>query len=201
MTVGKDNKENLLKMNLQLFAEDPAAAEEGDAGGAEAQADKGDAGNDGVSIEEIMAENARLKVENTRNKVALDKALKNAGELTKQLRAKMTAAEQEEEAKKEAEEAQRAELNELKEFKRRTEARDRYLSMGMSVEFAKQAADAEVKGDMDAFATVMKQYNDASLKEREAEWLKSRPDINVGHGDEADEMTKLSKEIDAAMGL
>ena len=162
-----------------------------------------DTTNDSESVDtlqSLMAENARLKAESARNKTAIDKLTKNNGELTKQLRAKMTAQEQEEEAKREAAEAQQKEINELKEFKRRAEATERYLTMGMSADFAKQAADAEVKGDMDAFATVMKQYNEASIKAQKDEWLKSRPDINASHGDD-DDMKKLEKEVEAAMGL
>lgn len=167
----------------------------------EAEANNENGNEPEVSIESLLAENARLKVESGRNKAALDKALKNNGELTKQLRAKMTAAEQEAEAKKEAEEAQRKEINELKAFKRRAEAKERYLAMGMSQEFANQAADAEVQGDMDAFASVMKQYNDASLKAQQAEFYKNRPDINIGHGEEENELAKLEREIAMAMGV
>ena len=58
----------------------------------EAEATTGTGNEQEVSIESLLAENARLKVESGRNKAALDKALKNNGELTKQLRAKMTAA-------------------------------------------------------------------------------------------------------------
>lgn len=75
------------------------------------------------------------------------------------------------------------------------------MMMGMSADFAKQAAEAEVKNDMDTLASVMKQYNDASLKAQQAEFLKNRPDINAGHGEENDEMSKLEKEIAAAMGV
>lgn len=213
--VNKSALRDKLGMNLQFFAENPDGKGNGGATGGNNAGDN-DAGSNGsdntdgngegnqdsgISIESLMAENAKLKVEITRNKTALDKALKNAGELTKQLRAKMSAAEQEEEAKREAEEAQRKELNELKEFRRKAEARERYLTMGMSAEFAKQAADAEVKGDMDAFAAIMKQYTDASVKAHEAEWLKNRPDINAGHGDGDDDMAKIEKEVQAAMGL
>lgn len=173
------------------------------AGGANPEGNNGKPadGNDGaITLESLMAENARLKAEGARNKIALDKALKNNGELNKQLRAKMTAAEQEEEAKRAEAEAQKAEIASLKEFKRRAEAKERYLTMGMSAEFASQAADAEVKGDMDAFAAVMKQYNDASIKAQRDEWIKSRPEPNVGHG-ENDDMAKLEKEIETAMGF
>lgn len=154
-----------------------------------------------ITMESLMAELAKVKAESAKTKTALDKALHNNGELTKQLRAKMTAAEQEAEAKKEQEEARQKELDELKEFKRRAEARERYLSMGMTAEFAKQAADAEVKGDMDAFAAVMKQYHTSSIKAHEAEWFKQRPEINAGHGEDDNEIAKLEKTIDAAMGL
>lgn len=154
-----------------------------------------------VSIDGLMAQLAALKVENARNKAALDKQMKANGELTKQLRAKMTAAEQEAESKREADEAQKKLISDLQEFKHRAEAKERYMMMGMSADFAKQAAEAEVKNDMDTLASVMKQYNDASLKAQQAEFLKNRPDINAGHGEENDEMDKLEKEIAAAMGV
>lgn len=153
-----------------------------------------------VTMDGLMAQLATLKVENARNKAALDKQMKANGELTKQLRAKMTAAEQEAEEKKAREDEQKQLISDLQEFKHRAEAKDRYLMMGMSPEFAKKAADAEVKGDMDTLASVMKQYTDASLKAQQAEFLKNRPDINAGHGEE-NEITSLEKEIAAAMGL
>ena len=154
-----------------------------------------------ITMESLMAELAKAKAENAKNKTALDKALHNNGELTKQLRAKMTASEQEEQAKKEAADALMAEMQELKAFKRRAEAQERYTTIGMSAEFAKAAADAEVKGDMDAFAAIMKRYNEATIKAQQDEWNRNRPDINAGHETSEDETTKLEKEIATAMGL
>ena len=187
--------DNLLKMRLQFFAEDPEPADDPDGN----EPDGNDGGGE-VTIESLMAENARLKVDSAKNKTALDKALKNVGELTKQLRAKMTVSEQEEQARKDEEDRRLAELNDLKEFKRKAEAKERYLTIGMNAEFAKLAAEAEVKGDMDAFADVMKRYNDASIKEQKDEWIRSRPDINSGHGDDEDEMAALEKQVASAMG-
>lgn len=100
------------------------------------------------TVESLMADMAKLKAENARNKAALDKALHNNGELTKQLRAKMTASEQEEEAKREREEAIQKHLKDLEDYKRKSEARERYLTLGMNAERARQAAEAEVAGDM-----------------------------------------------------
>lgn len=125
---------------------------------------------------DLVAENAKLKAEMAKNKLALDKALHNNGELTKQLRAKMTASEQEEEAKRAAEEAQANRIKELEDYKKRSEARERYMStIGMTADLAKEAADAEVAGDMDALASVYKRHQQTVLKASEAEWLKKRP--------------------------
>lgn len=163
--------------------------------------EQGTGGEEQITVESLMAELAKVKAESAKNKTALDKALHNNGELTKQLRAKMTATEQEEQAKKEAADAMLAEMEDLKQFKRRAEAQERYTTIGMSAEFAKAAAEAEVKGDMDAFAAVMKRYNEATIKAQQDEWNRTRPDINAGRENAEDEATKLEKEIAAAMGL
>lgn len=163
----------------------------------------GDNGNQQeVTMESMIAEMAKLKAENAKNKAALDKALHNNGELTKQLRAKMTASEQEEEAKREAEEAQKKLIKDLQDYKLKSEARERYMTtIGMSADLAKQAAEAEATGDMEALSNVYKQHQAAVLKASKDEWLKNRPEINAGHGDGDDEITKIEKEVEAAMGL
>ena len=134
-----------------------------------------------ITIESVMAELAKAKAENARTKTALDKALQSNGELTKQLRAKMTASEQEEEAKRAAEEAQQNRIKELEDFKRKAEAKERYVTIGMSADLAKEAAEAEVSGDMDGLAAIYKKHSDISLKAKEAEWLKARPMPEAGH--------------------
>lgn len=137
-----------------------------------------------ITVDSLMAQMAQLKAENAKNKTALDKALHTNGELTKQLRAKMTASEQEAEAKREAEEAQANRIRDLEEYKARSEARERYLTLGMPADMAKEAADAEVKRDMDALASVYKRHQEASLKAHEAEWLKNRPVPTTGREEE-----------------
>lgn len=139
-----------------------------------------------VTMESLIAELSKVKAESAKNKAALDKALHNNGELTKQLREKMSASEKEEEAKREAEEAQANRIKELEDYKRRSEARERYLALGMSPELAKDAAEAEVAGDMDALTAVYKKNTDSVLKAQRDEWLKSQPQVNAGHGEGAD---------------
>ena len=154
--------------------------------GQAAEADKKEDGSEPITLESVMAELAKAKAESAKNKAALDKALHSNGELTKQLRAKMTASEQEEEAKRLAEEAQANRIKELEDFQRRTNAKERYLQLGMAVDLAKEAAEAEVAGDMDALTSVYKRYNEASMKAFKDEWMKTRPVPESGRGENAD---------------
>lgn len=139
-----------------------------------------------VTLESLMTELSKVRAESAKNKAALDKALHNNGELTKQLREKMSASEKEAEAKREAEEQQANRIKELEDYKRRSEARERYLAMGMAPDLAKDAAEAEVAGDMEGLTSVYKKNTDFMLKAKEAEWLKSQPKVNAGHGEGAD---------------
>lgn len=139
-----------------------------------------------ITVDSLMAEMAQLKAENAKNKAALDKALRNNGELTKQLRAKMTASEQEAEAKREAEEAQANRIKDLEEYKAKSEAKERYLAIGMTADLAKEAAEAEVARDMDALTEIYKRHNEASLKASMDEWIKSRPEPAAGRGENAE---------------
>ena len=110
-----------------------------------------------ITVDSLMAQMAQLKAENAKNKTALDKALHTNGELTKQLRAKMTASEQEAEAKREAEEAQANRIRDLEEYKARSEARERYLTLGMPADMAKEAADALAAKQAQLDASVLQQ--------------------------------------------
>ena len=146
----------------------------------------GDKGNQPeVTMESMIAEMAKLKAENAKNKAALDKALHNNGELTKQLRAKMTASEQEEEAKREAEEAQKKLIKDLQDYKLKSEARERYMTtIGMSADLAKQAAEAEVTGDMEALSGVYKQHQSqqVALRQNGGGYVDRQVFHAVGHG-------------------
>ena len=139
-----------------------------------------------ITMESLNADNAKLRAELAKNKVALDKALHNNGELTKQLRAKMTAQEQEDEAKRIEAENFRNHMAELEAFKKRTEAKERYLTIGMTPELAKEAAEAEVSGDMDVLTDVYKRYNEASIKAHKDEWIKTRPEPAASRDESAE---------------
>ena len=138
--------------------------------------------DDAPTVEELMAQLAQERAARAKDKAALDKALKEKGEITKSLRAKQTQQEIEDDAKREEAEATKAYIAELEAYKHKNEAKERYLLQGMSAELATKAADAEVKGDMDALADIQKQHTTALLKEKEKEWKASRPQLNAGSG-------------------
>lgn len=131
---------------------------------------------------ELLKQIADLKAELNRNKKARDKALSEVGEYKKQLRAKMTADEQAEIERQEAEAERKAYVESLETFKKTAEATARYALQGMNQDMAKQAADAEISGDMDLLADIQRKHAQQMVKDAQAEWLKSRPEINTGGG-------------------
>lgn len=133
-----------------------------------------------VTMESLMEKIASLEVENKRNKAALDKALKEKGDITKQYREVLTETQQAKIDKETADEEHRQYVESLELFKAKAEARARYALQGMSEEMAVKAAEAEISGDMDGLAMIQKQHTEAIIKAKEAEWLKSRPQVNAG---------------------
>lgn len=134
--------------------------------------------DDKKSKEDILSELSKLKMEKERTKLALDKALKEVGDLKKSLRQNMTAQEQEDAAKKEY-------VTMLEDFKRKTEAKERYLIQGMTVEMAEKAAEAEVSGDMDGLRDLQKQHTENTIKAEKAKWQKTIPQSQYGVGNDS----------------
>lgn len=135
-----------------------------------------------VTVESLMEEIARLKTSEQKTKLALDKALKEKGDLTKQYREVLTETQQAKIDKETADEEHRQYVSELEEFKKKTLAKERYLMQDMPVDMAEKAAEAEVSGDMDALANIQKQFRETSLKNAKAEWEKATPQPQFGTG-------------------
>ena len=196
-----EEQKNMIPMNLQLFAEninsDSAENPEpqDDDGGENPEEDKKD---ETPSVEELMTQLAKERAEKAKLKNSFDEASSEAAKYKRQLREKQTAKEIEDEEKQKEAEAHKAYVAELENFKKKAEAKARWALLGMSEDLATKAAEAEVKGDMDELASVQKKHQDALLKQKEKEWLKSRPDINAGNG-ELDDKAALEKQIEEIM--
>ena len=183
-------------MNLQLFAESPG----GDGGETGNDGDSGDSGSGSdkaPSVEELLAQLAQERATNAQNKAALDKALKEKGELTKNLRAKMSAEEQEAEAKKAADEAKDARIQELESKFRTMDYSKRYMGIGMDEKTAESLS--ELTGDLpdvDKFFSALDKFMKSKIKsageDAIQELIKKNPEIKSGTGDS--EKNALAKE-------
>lgn len=135
---------------------------------------------------------AKQELEGKKNKAALDKALKEKGDITKELREKMTEAQRAQLEKEEEDEAQKKYVSDLELYKQRNEGIKRYMSVpGMTMELAEKAADAELDKDSGTdFATVMEEYYTTRAKKEKEDAIKKRSQPNVGDGN----YPKMTKE-------
>lgn len=181
----------LLPMNLQFFAEDAGEGTDESSGSTDNGETKPepDEGEPSKSYEDALSEIAAAKAEAKKLKAERDAALKKSGEISKQLRAKMSEDELKAEQDAQAKEEYEAHVKELEQYKAENEALKRYRLQGMTDDLAAKAAKAEIEGDMDALADVQKQHTQSLIKAKEAEWKASRPRVNVGD-DEDSSMTK-----------
>lgn len=130
------------------------------------------------TVEELMAQLAAEKASAAKNKKALDKALKEKGEISKALRNKQTAEEQEAAAKAE-EERERQEKYEtaLKELDH-IKAVNAYKNV--SENSVESLIDAVADGDHVSIAQIIDNEVKAAVALAKAEWQKSRPRVNAG---------------------
>lgn len=137
-------------------------------------------GEDGPTVEELMAELARERAQSQKFKASLDNATSEAADLKRKLRARQTADEQ---AQADAEEAARQHAEYVKSLERKValmDAKNRYLSLGMSEELAADTAEADVEKDQDRIVANFRKHQEAMIKDEQAKWLASRPQIQTG---------------------
>lgn len=145
--------------------------------------------SDAPKVEDLMSELAQLKADMARNKNALDKALREKGEITKKLREKQTAEEAEAEAKAEAEAARAEREAEMEKTIATYEAKSMFAEMGLQGQDLDNAVNAKIDGDEKTVYSIIVKYfenkYESALKTKESEWLGSRPQVNVGVGENA----------------
>lgn len=131
------------------------------------------------SVDELMAQIASEKARADKNKLELDKALKENSTVKKALREKQTAEEQEAEAKAEAQrladeerESMRKELNHIK-------AVNAYKAIS-DEKAVESLIDAVSDADHNAIAQIIANECKKAVAEAEAKWLKDRPRVQHG---------------------
>ena len=135
--------------------------------------------NNTPTVEELMAQLATERAEKEKYKSASDKASSEAAKYKKELRSKQTAEEQEAEAKAEADRFRDEELESLRKELDHNKAVAAYkaFSSEKSIEMMIEAVSEK---DHNAIAAIFANELNAAIKEKQAEWLKSRPQANAG---------------------
>lgn len=182
----------LLKYNLQFFAEE----------GAEHQENEPEKKEPTKVEQQEKKEPETTDMQELLNRIATlerkaDKASAEAADYKKKWKDSLSSQEQAsiEKAEKEAEREEK--FNQLLRENSINKLEKTYLGLGYLAEEAEKMAAAEFDGDLETKTKIMREVDARKKKEFEAEFLKSRPDINAGAGGES---PNVSKEAFEKMG-
>lgn len=191
-----------IPMNLQLFAEVGDVGSDGVGGSGKEGVDLGGDGDDNPpTVEELMAQLAEERAKSARLQNEKDSASSEAANFKKQLRAKMTANEQEEAEKKARDEAIEKELKELRNESRINKYSKRFMGVGMDESTATELAGliGEI-AEPDKFFSVLDKFVKTTIKKAGEDsveaLIKSNPSIKAGNGssDQDDEAVEIARE-------
>lgn len=147
----------------------------------ESTKDSAKPGESSPTVDELLAQLAIAKAESAKLKSANDKLSKESAEYKRQQRATMTAEEQKNAEIEEKIKAltERAEQAEKENNHNKAVAAYKSLSDETTIE---QLIDAISDADHNAIAAIIAAEKQKAVKEAQAEWLKSRPQISSGVG-------------------
>lgn len=131
------------------------------------------------TVEELAAQIAQLTADRDKYKSANDKLSKESADYKRQLRAKQTAEEQQAEEQAEAQRIRDEQFEEMKARLNRSEAEKAYKSV-TDEKMVESLIDAVSDADHSAIANILEKYASVKVKEAQAEWMKSRPRVNMG---------------------
>ena len=140
---------------------------------------------DTPTVEELMAQLASERAEKEKYKNASNKASSEAATYKKQLRSKQTAEEQEAEAKAEAERLQKEKFESMSKELNHIKAVNAYQKTISDENAIDTLIDAIADADHNVISNVIENEVKRRMKEAKAEWLKSRPPVNAGTGEES----------------
>lgn len=199
--MSKENRK--IPMNLQFFAESADEPQDTPVPTGEPQDDPAptdelkDATSDDEKPDEPKEPTVQeLMVELAKVKRAQEKAASEAAEYKKKYNAKLSEKEKadEEKAKREAEKDEQ--FQQLVRENKINKLEKSYLSLGYTADEASKMAVAEVDEDLEAKLKIQLAVKKRWEKEQQAEFYKSRPELNAGAGDK-----QITKEQFDNMGL
>ena len=136
-----------------------------------------DTGSAGKSIEEQLAE---LLAENKRLRRANDKASSEAADYKRQLNARLSESERQEQERAEANEKLRSELEELRKERDLSRLMKNFTVLGYSEQMAQEAAEAQYEGDTERMFEVQRKYKAELENSIKAQFMRGTPSPQGG---------------------
>lgn len=172
-----ENSKTKLPFNLQFFAEgdDPESGTEPKPDN-EPKPDDEPQPTAEEQLQQLMLENAKLKK-------SFDKASSEAADFKKKYNATLSDAQKASQEKAEKEAEREEQFNKLLRENSVNKLAKNFLSLGYTAEMAEKAATAQYDNDTDTLFKIQNDHQSALVKEKEAEWLKSRPVPKTGTGE------------------
>lgn len=169
-----------IPFNLQFFADDPTPTPEPTPSPEPTPEPQ-------LSLEEQIQQ---MRIENAKLKKATDNATSEASNYKKQLREKLSADEIALQEKAEHEAERDEQFKQLVKENAVNKLEKSFLTLGYQPDKAKEAAEAQYDGDVDALFKIQSEHQANLVKLKEAEWLKIRPNPQGGNGDDGCPITK-----------
>lgn len=127
-------------------------------------------------IQALMVENAKLKK-------AQEKAASEAANYKKKYNATLSEKEKASLEKAEKEAEREEQYQSLLRENKINKLEKNFVLLGYSDEQANKAATAQYDGDTETLFKIQSEVQQAIVKQKETEWLKSRPEPNAGNGE------------------
>lgn len=187
-------RNGVLPLNLQFFAEsEEDVGSETESSVAEEQ-EKEPEQEQQLSAEEQLQQ---LMVENIKLKKAQEKAASEAADYKKKYNATLTDKQKADQEKAEKEAEREEQFNKLLKENTVTKYEKNFLALGYPEDLANKAAVAQYDGDTESLFKIQSDFQQKLIKEREAEWLKNRPDVQAGNDEDGEKTDPFLKGFDA----
>lgn len=178
----KRNEKSFKDMNLQFFASDsestpdPAPTSEPESKSDDLEPTP----EPRLSVEEQLQQ---ALVENEKLKRAQEKAASDAADWKKKYNATLTDAQKAAQEKAEKEAERQEQFDKLLKENTVNKLSKNFLKLGYPEDKAEEAANAQYDGDTETLFRIQSEVQESLIKQKEAEWLKSRPPVATGAGD------------------
>ena len=147
-----------------------------------------------VTVEEPVAEEevvltpdeelAKLRVEMAKIKKAQEKAASEAADYKRKYNSTLSEQEKQKIAKAEQEAETQTKLADAEKKLKIIDIQNTFMDLGYSKDKAQEAAVAQFEGDYDTLVKLQKEFLATTVKQKEAEWLKTRPKTQTGTGED-----------------